>query len=529
MELKGQIEEIIFSNEVNSYTVCSLSVGNNEITATGYLPFLNIGDVIVAQGDFINHNVYGKQFKIDTFEKTMPNTCDEIEKYLGSGIIKGIGPATSKKIVDKFGDDTIYVLQYEPDKLISIRGITNAKAREISDSFNNVWELWQIVVFLEKYGIGTTNATKVYKELGVNAIQSIKENPYILINILYGVDFKHVDKIAISLGFDMASEYRISSGIKYALQLASRNGHTCVLKQNLLEYTSNILSVDKNLVENEMTALEYAKEIYTEDEYTFLKDYYKAEENVAKKILMLSNNFTKKYKSIDDKIEEAEKELNIFLSDEQKKAVKSCFENQVIIITGGPGTGKTTIIKVLLNIFRKFDLEVALCAPTGRAARRITETTGEDAKTLHRLLEIGKQEENSINIDFAVSKIRQKVVIVDEMSMVDIVLMNYLVRGLEDNTKLILIGDIDQLPSVGPGSVLKDLIDSEAVYTNNLTEIYRQAAQSQIVTNAHKINEGSKELIFNTKNTDAFFIKEVSIVDQILELVSTRLPKLREI
>ena len=390
MELKGQIEEIIFSNEVNSYTVCSMSVGNNEVTATGYLPFLNIGDIIVAQGDFVNHNLYGKQFKIDTFEKAMPNTCDEVEKYLGSGIIKGVGPATSRKIVDRFGEDTIYILQYEPEKLTAIKGITSAKAREISDSFNNVWELWQIVIFLQQYGIGTTNANRIYKEFGMNAINAIKENPYILLNVLYGVDFKHVDKMALSMGIDSASSHRIASGIKYALQLASRNGHTCVLEVNLIGYVSNILSVESDMVENELTALQYAKEVYIEDEYVFLKDYYQAEENVAKKILMLSRNFAKKYHSLEDKIDAAEADLNITLSKEQRDAVKACFKNQVVIITGGPGTGKTTIIKVLLNLFKKENLEVALCAPTGRAARRIKETTNEDAKTLHRLLELGK-------------------------------------------------------------------------------------------------------------------------------------------
>ena len=244
---------------------------------------------------------------------------------------------------------------------------------------------------------------------------------------------------------------------------------------------------------------------------------------------MLSRNFAKKYHSLDDKIKDAEKDLNITLSSEQRDAVRECFKNQVVIITGGPGTGKTTIIKMLINLFKKEGLEVALCAPTGRAARRIEETTLEDAKTLHRMLELGKVEENGLNIDYAVNKIKQKVVIVDEMSMVDIVLMNYLTKGLEDNTKLILIGDSDQLSSVGPGSVLHDLIESDAVVTKKLTEIYRQAAESQIIINAHKINEGDKELEFNKKDGDFFFLRETSIVDQIVELVSTRLPKMREI
>lgn len=529
MELKGQIEEIIFSNENNSYTVCSMSVNGGDITAVGYLPFLNIGDLIVAHGEFVNHNLYGKQFKINTFEKAIPNTTNEIEKYLGSGIIKGIGPATSKKIVNKFGEDTIYTLQYEPEKLTSIKGITKSRAMEISESFNNVWELWQIVIFLQQYGIGTVNANRIYKEYGMNAINAIKENPYALLNILYGVDFKHIDKMALSMGIESTSSFRVSSGIKYALNLAARNGHTCVLEVNLVEYVSNVLDVERDLVKNELTALTYSKEIYREDEFVFLKDYYEAEETVAKKLLMLSRNFTKKIHSIDSKIEETERELNIELSKEQRDAVKACFENQLVIITGGPGTGKTTIIKVLIHLFKKQSIEVALCAPTGRAAKRMEEATSEDAKTLHRLLELGKMEENKLNLEYTVNKIKQQVVIVDEMSMVDIVLMNYLVRGLLENTKLILIGDCDQLASVGPGSVLNDLIESDVFVTKRLTEIYRQAAESKIVTNAHKINDGDKEIVVNEKSGDFFFIRENNIVEQIIELVSTRLPKLRKI
>lgn len=527
MELKGQIEEIIFSNENNSYTVCSMTVNGGEITAVGYLPFLNIGDLIVAQGEFVNHNLYGKQFKINTFEKAVPNTTAEIEKYLGSGIIKGIGPATSKKIVSKFGEDTIYTLQYEPEKLTAIKGITKTRAMEISQEFNNVWELWQIVIFLQQYGIGTVTANRIYKEYGMNAINAIKENPYALLNILYGVDFNHIDKMALSMGIESTSGFRIASGIKYALTLASRNGHTCVLEVNLVEYVRNILNVDKNLVENELTALKYAKEIYVEEGYAFLKDYYESEENVAKKLLMLSRNFVKKVHNIDSKIKETEKELNIELSKEQRAAVKSCFENQVVIITGGPGTGKTTIVKVLIHLFKKESMEVALCAPTGRAAKRMEEATSEESKTLHRLLELGKMEETKLNIDYAVNKIKQSVVIVDEMSMVDIILMNYLVKGLLDNTKLILIGDSDQLSSVGPGSVLNDLVESETITTNRLTEIYRQAAESRIVTNAHKINDGDKDIVLNEKNGDFFFLRETNIQEQISELVNTRLPKLR--
>lgn len=390
MEIKGQIEDIIYSNESNSYTVCTIILEKEIITAVGYLPFINIGDIIVAQGNFVKHATYGEQFKIDTFEKTMPNTTQEIEKYLGSGIIKGIGPATSKKIVSRFGEDTIYVLQYEPSKLSQIKGITESKANEISNEFNNVWELWKIVMFLQQYGIGTTNANRVYKELGIGAIEKIKENPYILLKFLYGVDFKNIDRMALTLGIEHESTHRISSGIKYAMNQSTKNGNTCVLKEKLIEYVANILNVYPELVENEFTNLCYSREVYFENGYAFLSDYYLAEEVVAKKLLMLTNAHNKKNINLDKKIAEFEKELKITLSEEQKEAVKSVFDNRVSIITGGPGTGKTTIIKMLIKLFKYDETEFALCAPTGRAAKRITETTGEEAKTLHRFLELRK-------------------------------------------------------------------------------------------------------------------------------------------
>ena len=529
MEIKGQVEDIIFMNENNSYTVCTLLLEKEIITAVGYLPFINIGDIIIASGNFVKHATYGEQFKIDTYEKVMPNTSKEIEKYLGSGIIKGVGPATSKKIVDKFGDETIYVLQFEPYKLSQIKGITSDKALEISNEFNNVWELWKIVMFLKQYGIGTANANRVYKELGISAIDKIKENPYILLKFLYGVDFKNIDRMALSMGFEHDSTHRISSGIKYALGLTTRNGNTCVLKENLIEYVSNILCVDKDLVENELTALCYAKELYIENGYAFLSDYYLAEEVVAKKLLLLTNTSNKRNINLDKKIEDFENELKITLSNEQKEAVKSVFENKVSIITGGPGTGKTTIIKMLIKLFKYEKMEFALCAPTGRAAKRITETTGEEAKTLHRFLELGKVDDDEVNINYEVTRIKQDAVIVDEMSMVDIILMNYLSKALQEKTRLVLIGDSDQLPSVGPGSVLKDLIDSGAIPTKKLTEIYRQAAESQIITNAHKINSGSEDIDLNKKDGDFFFIRENNLLQQIIELIGTRLPKMRNL
>ncbi len=340
MELKGQVEDIIYVNDSNSYTVCTLLLENEMVTCTGYLPFVNPGDVILAQGSFIKHNTYGEQFKIDTFEKQMPNTIHEIEKYLGSGIIKGVGPATSRKIIDKFGEDTIYVLQYEPYKLSQIKGITSEKAGQIGNEFNEVWELWKIVMFLNQYGIGTTNANRVYKELGLNAIDKIKDNPYILLKFLYGVEFKNVDKMALSMGMEQDSPHRIASGIKYAMSMTAKNGNTCVEKEKLITYVSNILNVDKMVIENELTALCYAKELYLENGLVFLRDYYVAEDTVAKKMLLLANTKTKPNINLDNKITDLEKELGIILSKDQKKAVKAAFKSRLLIITGGPRYGK---------------------------------------------------------------------------------------------------------------------------------------------------------------------------------------------
>lgn len=528
MEIKGQIDNIIYSNESNGYTVCELITDGKIITIVGYLPFINTGDVIVANGDMVKHNVYGNQFKVNSYEKVLPSNIAEIEKYLGSGIIKGVGPATAKKIVTKFGEESIYVLKCEPYKLTEIKGINKDRAEIISEEFNNLWELWQIVVFLQKYDIGTINANRVYKELGIEALNIIKDNPYILLDILYGVGFEKIDRIAYELGIEYNSPYRISSAIKHGLKLALRNGHTCVGKSALVEFVSNTLNVEDELVENEIVSLTYSNQIYIDDDFAFLKEYYEAEDIVAKKLVSLSLDKIKKCANLEEKISIQEKEIGIELSEEQKKAIKLVMNNKISIVTGGPGTGKTTIIKLLVHLFKYENKDVALCAPTGRAAKRIAETTGENAKTLHRFLEIGKLSDEGIDLDMIISKINQDVVIVDEMSMVDIGLMSYLVKALKDSTRLILIGDADQLPSVGAGTVLKDLIESSIIPTMKLTEIYRQAKESNIVINAHKINKGEK-IEFTKDEGDFIFIRETDPLEQIKKLITFYLPKMRKV
>ncbi|MBR6253084.1 MAG: ATP-dependent RecD-like DNA helicase [Clostridia bacterium] len=523
MEIKGQVESIVYYNEDNGYTVCNLDVNNELITAVGNMPFISVGDILQIEGDIINHAIYGEQIKVKSFEKIMPSTTVEVEKYLGSGIVKGVGPVTAKKIVAKYGEDTVNVIRFEPYKLAEISGITSEKAVKISEEFNKEWQLWQIVIFLQKYDIGATNANRVYKELGIYAIDKIKDNPYILLNTLYGVGFETVDKMAISLGFDYNSHFRVSSGIKYALGLSSRNGNTCSRQDELITYVANILKVPEELVVNEITELTYNKELFVENEYVFLNYFYEAEDAIARRVMMMCNDRVKKCINIESKLSDVENQLDIELSTEQKKAIKMVFNNKISIITGGPGTGKTTIIQCILKLLELEKLDFSLCAPTGRAAKRISETAGEEARTLHRLLNLGKMDEDYA-INFEVPKLDQDVIIVDEMSMVDTVLMHFLLKALKDKTRLILIGDSDQLPSVGPGNVLKDLIDSDLVPVTKLTQIYRQAQESEIIVNAHKINSG--EMIdLSKKDGDFFFINGTDILHQVSELVTERLKK----
>lgn len=458
MEIKGVITDIIFQNEVNSYTIALLEMEDEITTIVGYLPFVSVGDSLKLIGSFVEHKEYGTQFKIDTFEKIMPETLDALERYLASGNIKGIGPATAKKIVQKFGEESVFVLKYEPKKLETIRGISAEKAKEICESFLENWEVWQIVGFLEKFGIGAENAKKVYIQFGVNAIQEIESNPYILIDITRGVDFKKIDKMALDLGLNSNNDKRIKSGIKYVLAKVSYNGHSCCLKDNLIEYVRQLLGVPTEIIEDNIINLKVANEIVIEEreseEWIYITQFYKAEEEIARKILKLDKcKNTKKVKDIKTEINLVEQMNDIELSEKQKDAIEAVNNNNVTIITGGPGTGKTTIIKSIIEIYKAKKNKVVLCAPTGRAAKRMTETTGEEASTLHRLLEIGKLDESSLftsKEEYQGAPIDADVIIVDEMSMVDMFLMSYLLKCIFLGTKLILVGDSDQLSSVGP-------------------------------------------------------------------------------
>ena len=541
-EIEGVLTEIIYQNEVNSYVVGIFETEEEQITVVGYLPFIKKGDTLKIIGKFVEHKDYGEQFKIETFEKLMPQTLGALEAYLANGNIKGVGPATASKIVNKFGEDTIHVLKFEPQKLAQIRGITKDKAIEISESFIENWEVWQIVGFLERFGIGAESAKKVYDLLGINAIAEIEADPYILIDISRGVDFKQIDQMAIELGMEKENQKRVKSGIKYALIKITYNGHCCTLKENLIEYVKTLLNVNEATIENGIINLKVNDEIVVEnrngEEWIYLYSFYNAENQIARNILELDKyRNVKKVSNIEKELNLVEKRTDIILSEKQKEAIRAINDNNVTIITGGPGTGKTTIIKSIIEIYKQKKYKIVLCAPTGRAAKRMTETTGEEASTLHRLLEIGKVDEESLfkkDNEYQGAPIDGDIIIVDEVSMVDMFIMSYLLDCIYKGTKLILVGDCDQLPSVGPGSVLKDLIASERIVTVHLDKIFRQAAKSKIIVNAHRVNHGKKfiskedpEMEEDSKQ-DFFFIKENNqekVLEQVLSLCNGRLKK----
>lgn len=530
MELTGQLTEIIYQNEVNSYLIGILETEEDTITIVGYMPFLVEGDYIKVIGNFVTHKEYGMQFKVETFGKIMPKTLESLEKYLSNGTIKGIGPATAKKIVKLFGEDTINVFKFEPEKLTQIKGITKEKAIEMAQCFVENWELWQIVGFLDNFGISPANAKNIYKKLGPQTIDEIEENPYILIDLVKGVDFTKLDKYALENGFDINNYKRIKCGIKYSLLKITYNGHCCTLEENLIKYVKDLLKVEDDDIEHCLIDLNVKEEIVIEkreeENWVYSKELYEAEANIASKLIVLdSAKNIKKISGFNEELEKIEKVGNIKLSSKQKEAIQAVNSNNVVIITGGPGTGKTTIIKNVIEIYKAHGKKVVLCAPTGRAAKRMTEMTGEESKTLHRLLEIGKiEKENEFTImNYEVAPIDADVIIVDEASMVDIYLMNYLLNGIYQGTKLILVGDTDQLPSVGPGSVLKDIINSERIKTIFLDEIFRQAAQSKIIVNSHRVNDGEyfleKEEQKDLKD-DFFYIKEKSQDVMLAQLIS---------
>ena len=412
----------------------------------------------------------------------------------------------------------------------------------MSESFIENWEVWQIVSYLEKFGIGPQSAEEIYKKLGPNTITTIEENPYILIDLTVRVNFAQIDQIAIKMGMDLENDKRIRSGIKYALKLSTNNGHCAVLYENLIQFVKDLLNVSESMIENNIIFLKTKNEIVLEDrenqEWVYLYNYYMAEKNVAESLITLDNYLNvKEISNFEKKLKKIEKHSDLELSEKQREAVIAVQEHNVCVITGGPGTGKTTIIKTIIEMYKQEEKKVVLCAPTGRAAKRMSEATGEEAKTLHRLLEIGKTSSDELqNIDpnVEVAPLDADVIIVDEVSMVDIFLMNYLLQAIYKGTKLVLVGDSNQLPSVGPGNVLKDIIQSERLTTITLNKIFRQAAKSKIILNSHKVNEGISIFSKDEQNEneelieDFFFINETNklkVLENVISLCTGRLER----
>ncbi|WP_250277760.1 SF1B family DNA helicase RecD2 [[Clostridium] colinum] len=542
IKIEGVVENIIYFNEENAYTVFTIYsedygdiFSEAEIVCVGYIGNLNVGENISLKGMVVNHSTYGKQFKVESYEKTAPKTEKGIEKYLASGAIKGIGKTIAERIVAKFGVDTLDVIERTPEKLSQIKGISLKKAIEIGEIFLEQEELRKAIIYLQNYGISSIFAIKIYKHFKANTIGIIETNPYRLADTMFGVGFKLADEIAQKVGIEKDSEYRIKAGIKYVLnQNSNIYGNVYLPQSMLIERTKELLELSEDLIEPSLFNLQMERQICienkTDDNMVFLNSYYYAESYVAKKILQLAKNkeiYNKKYEHW---IEDIEADNNIILADEQKQAIREAMINGVLVITGGPGTGKTTTINSIIAMLKNEGYEIELCAPTGRAAKRMSEATGMEAQTIHRLLGISFFEDDKKRQVFEKNEdmpIEADVIIVDECSMIDILLMSGLLRAVANGTRLILVGDVDQLPSVGAGNVLKDIINSNCVKVVRLNNIFRQAKESAIVTNAHRINKGEYPIL-NEEDKDFFFLKRHNIEDvitTIIELITIRLPK----
>lgn len=534
VELQGTVERITYYNQENGFTVAKLMVKDDEdlVTAVGYFHSLEVGEVIKLKGIWTMHKDYGYQFKVDCYETLMPATVKEIENYLASGLIRGIGPATAKRIVKMFGEKSLEVLANSPEELLKIPGIGEKKLEMITESYIKQQETREIMLFLQQYGIGAGIAVKIYKSYKNKSIQVLKENPYRLADEVYGIGFKTADRIAQSMGIKSDSPKRLCAGLKYAMYKAADEGHVFLPAEELLYKASQLLNVDKELLEQAFLALEEKKDIIIERSWgredVYLAAFYYSENAVARRLFLLAAMVDKPLDITDEDIDKIEKHCNIKLAKRQREALEKAAHHGVLIITGGPGTGKTTTIQSLLEFFKEQDLNVALAAPTGRAAKRMVEATGMEAKTIHRLLEYNAYEEGGIAFGKDHNNpLDEDVIIIDEVSMVDIILMHHLLSAVRLGARLILVGDKDQLPSVGPGSVLSEIIESDRLPVVVLDEIFRQAQESMIVVNAHRINKGYFPYL-NIKNKDFFFEQVLlpeDILQTVLELVTTRLPK----
>lgn len=547
--IQGYIEHIIYQNADNGYTVLNLTGEEEEITCVGMMKGITQGESIRAEGEFMEHPVYGSQFKIASFQTVAPEDSAGMERYLGSGAVKGVGPALAKRIVKKFGRDTFRIIEEEPERLVEIKGISERIAREISMQMEEKKDMREAMVFLQKYGISNTLAVKIYDTYGNSLYHVMQENPYRLAEDIQGVGFKIADEIAGKIGIHTDSDYRIRSGILYVLLQAVQDGHTYLPQSLLLEKTARLLGLEKDYVQVQIPNLAMDKKIIIKtgadsgegktDNRVFASAYYYAELNCARMLYHLNIPMTSEEGllpsqelQIIEKVRQMDMQLGLELDELQTRAVLESIKNGVLILSGGPGTGKTTTINTMIKYFEGEGLDLFLAAPTGRAAKRMTEATGYEARTIHRLLELNgalsdkehrsvrfeRNEENPLEAD---------VIIIDEMSMVDLPLFQALLKAVVPGTRLILVGDVDQLPSVGPGQVLRDVIASGRFPTVVLKKIFRQAGESDIVVNAHKINNG-EEISLNNKSRDFFFLErnDVNVIyKHMVQLITEKLPR----
>lgn len=525
--LEGEIYEIIYQNEDNGYTVCEIETNKSLVTVCGHMPFIAPGEQVVLTGKWVNHPDYGEQFSVTSLERALPKKVSAILSYLASGIISGVRESTAKKIVNKFGEDTLRIIAVHPEKLSEISGISLNRAKKISESFLIRQDAAQTVIFLQEYGVTPSLALKVHKIFGQKAIELIKENPYILCESVERIGFKTADRIANSMNIAKNHPGRIAGGINYMLTYAALSGHTCLKYNELCENTASFLGCEILEVTSVLSKMKHDCKLIFENDFVYLPLYYNMEVISGTKLSELMALRRPYSNNISEEIFKYSKLSSIDLSPMQQEAVKKALGGGVLVITGGPGTGKTTIMKIIMDIFQSHEYKIALCAPTGKAAKRLSESCGMEAKTLHRLLDVEVSDVN--NQRFAKNEynpIDADVVIIDEMSMVDIVLFGSLLKALKRGTCLIMAGDSDQLPSVGAGNVLHDILSSGVIPSVRLNEVFRQAEKSRIVTNAHRINMGEMPLE-NDSKADFFFMGRTpdGALQTICELCSGRLGK----
>ncbi|MCI5595645.1 MAG: ATP-dependent RecD-like DNA helicase [Lachnospiraceae bacterium] len=530
-KIEGYVEHIKYRNEANGYTVLTLETEEGEEVVVGNFALIQEGEYISVSGEYVDHKVHGPQFSMNTYEVKVPEDSVGMERYLGSGAIRGIGPAFAMRIVKKFKGDTFRIIEEEPERLAEIKGISLKKAMDIAVQFNEKQHVRQALMFLSEYGISTHYAMKIYEEYGERLYEIIRENPYKLAEDISGIGFKIADEIAEKAGIRKDSEYRIRSGILYTLMQGIGAGHVYLPKEMLLNKTAQLIGVDPSYIEDHLMELVLDKKLIIKsidgEEQIYSDQYYFMELSVARMLIDLNLSYPVEEKELEQQMKEIEEGSRIQLEEKQKEALMLAAKKGLLILTGGPGTGKTTTINALIRYFEKENLTMMLAAPTGRAAKRMQEATGYEASTIHRMLELSgepgagsrfeKNENNPLETD---------VIIIDEMSMVDINLMYALLKATIPGTKLILVGDSNQLPSVGPGNVLKDLIRSGQFPVVELQKIFRQAEQSDIVMNAHRINQG-KRIALNNKSRDFFFLERKdapTITGVLVYLVRDKLP-----